>query len=255
MKKYSILTFNFNNYEILREPAEVDDDCEYVLVTDDKSISSKTWDIKYLSDEFNNADGFTKSFYVRYHPFEFVNTDVCICIDGSVNINKSLNKLYNDFVSSNADMSLMVHYCACTPYNEFPYWINCRNYDQNQAAKSMAFLREIGLNQNYKGYFETGFKICKNNTICNALHDFTYERLCKVGKDKNHIERVDQAIFSAIVNTQFTNKIKVFPVTRQIIQNNYLTYCFHGTNKPLIVQIDYDNLWMFNNKIKVYVLN
>ena len=40
MKKYSILTFNFNNYEIFREPLEVDPECEYVYVTDNPNFKS-----------------------------------------------------------------------------------------------------------------------------------------------------------------------------------------------------------------------
>ena len=87
--KYSVLTFCFGNYESIKDPLEIDSNAEYVLVTDKTDISSKIWKIKKLDSSFDNSSGFTKSFYVRYHPFEFVNTDTCIVIDGSILIKKS----------------------------------------------------------------------------------------------------------------------------------------------------------------------
>ena len=99
MAKYSVLTFVFNDYDFIREPLELSNDCEYILVTDNKDIKSTKWNIKYLPKEYENASGFTKSFYVRYHPFEFVSTDVCIVLDGSNQIKKPLDKLVNDFLS------------------------------------------------------------------------------------------------------------------------------------------------------------
>ena len=32
--KYSVLMYNFNDYEIMREPQEIDPECEYIYVTD-----------------------------------------------------------------------------------------------------------------------------------------------------------------------------------------------------------------------------
>ena len=37
-KLYSILMYNFNNYEIMREPEEIDPDCEYIYITDDENL-------------------------------------------------------------------------------------------------------------------------------------------------------------------------------------------------------------------------
>lgn len=254
MKKYSILSFNFCNYEILREPLEVDPECDYILVTDNKKLTSNYWTIKYLPSELEDCDGFTKSFYVRYHPFEFVNTECCIVIDGSVQINKSLHKLFNDFEKSSADASFMVHFCTLNPFAEYSYWQHSRNVEKIQVEKSKRFLTILGLSPSYKGYFETGFKICKNNKICNEIHEAVYNALKLIGKDEKHIERVDQTIFSGIINVLYSD-MKIFPVTRQIIQNSYLTYCDHNTNHPNRVRINFNNLWLFNKRIQVYTLD
>ena len=66
--KYSVLTYNFNNYEIMHEPAYVDPDAEYVYVTDDKNMKSDTW--KIVTDESLEGMGkWEKMYFVRYNPF------------------------------------------------------------------------------------------------------------------------------------------------------------------------------------------
>ena len=71
--------------------------------------------------------------------------------------------------------------------------------------------------------------------------------------DKNKVDRLDQTIWSAIINTMFEN-LKVFPVTRQIIQNDYLQLCSHKSTKAEIRNINFNNLFMFNKKVNVYKL-
>lgn len=252
--KYSILTFIFGNYECLREPLELSENCEYVVVTDNKNLKSNNWTIKYLPDEYNMADGFTKSFYVRYHPFEFVNNDICIVLDGSILIKKSLDKLVNDFSNSGADACFSIHYIQWNARNEYSYWTKYRGYSELQAKKGIAFMNAIGYKPDYKGCFETTFKICKNNDINNDLNNFVYKCLEKVTNDKMHVDRVDQSIFSAVINTNF-NTMNILPVCRQAYQSDYLMCCHHNTNTPNIASMsNIDNLYLFNKPIKIYKL-
>lgn len=253
MKKYSVLTFIMNNYDLVREPFEISDDAEYVLVTDNPNLKSNKWQIKLIPDWLKNADGFTKSFYVRYHPFEFVNTDICMVLDGSIQIKKSLDKLYNDFIKSNNDCLFMVHYCQINIINEYGYWVTQRNYPKEQVNKTFAFFKAIGYDKSYKGSFEATFKIVKKCSSIENLHNFVYKCLEKIGVDNLHIERVDQGILTAVINTNFTD-LKILPATHQIIQNNYMTYCHHNTNKSYPVKVDYKNLYLFNKPVKVYTL-
>lgn len=43
--RYSILTYNFNGYEILREIENPQDDVEYIYVTDNQEFKSDTWNV------------------------------------------------------------------------------------------------------------------------------------------------------------------------------------------------------------------
>ena len=253
MAKYSVLTFVFNDYDFIREPLEVSPDCEYVLVTDNRNITSSKWTIKYLSSNFDNATGFTKSFYVRYHPFEFVSTDVCIVLDGSNQIKRPLDKLINDFLNSKKDVCLSVHWCQTTPYNEYAYWLNERKYDFTQYHKNVSMIKAIGLKPEYKGCFEANFFIWKKNDTSLTIQQFVYDCIKKISPDEKHLDRLDQSILSAVINCIFKD-ITIFPVTHQILQNDYIQFYFHHTWTPFVGKINFDNLWLRNKKIKVYTL-
>ena len=253
MAKYSVLTFVFNDYDFIREPLELSNDCEYILVTDNKDIKSTKWNIKYLPKEYENASGFTKSFYVRYHPFEFVSTDVCIVLDGSNQIKKPLDKLVNDFLNSNKDICLNLHWCQTSPYNEYSYWLNTRNYDYNQFIKNIAMVKALGLKPDYKGCFEASFFIWKKSKLSYEIQDFIYKCLEKISPDNMHLDRLDQSILSAVINCIFTD-ISIFPVTHQVLQSNYIQFYLHHSWTPFIGKINFNNLWLRNKKIEVYTL-
>ena len=49
MKKYSVLTFNVGGYEIIHEITKeaINQEIEYIYVTDDETIKSDTWTVVY----------------------------------------------------------------------------------------------------------------------------------------------------------------------------------------------------------------
>lgn len=253
MKKYSVLTFLMNDYDIVREPLEISEECEYVLVTDNKTLKSDTWTIKYIPDELMTKDGFTKSFYVRYHPFEFVTTDICIVLDASIRINKSLDKIIDDFLTSKKDICLSVHWNMINAWPEYVYWVNYRNYSRAQAERGMSFMRAIGYTPEYKGCFEATFKIQKNNAINNEINDCVWRALMMLGNNK-YADRVDQSILSAIMNTLYEDTA-VFPITRTLYQSTYMTCFEHHSTTPLTVNILKKDYFLFNKKCELYEIH
>ena len=56
-----------------------------------------------------------------------------------------------------------------------------------------------------------------------------------------------------VFNTYF-QKMKVLPVTRQIIQSDYLQYCHHNTNIPIRLNVPFNEIYFRNNKIKPVII-
>jgi hypothetical protein len=74
VKNRSVLTYSFGtNTDLLRDPLVVDDEIEYVCVTDNKDLSSKVWNIVYrdFPEVKSNRD---KVVLVKFDPFSFVTT-------------------------------------------------------------------------------------------------------------------------------------------------------------------------------------
>lgn len=103
--KYSVITAIFGEYEMVREIQDPRDDVEYVLVTDNPNLVSTTWKIKLVDSFFDGMSGYAKSFYVKYHPFEFIESDVFLWIDGSIQIKKDFTEaIMTPFINSNYDL-------------------------------------------------------------------------------------------------------------------------------------------------------
>lgn len=236
-KKYSILTYIFGNYEFVREPLEIDNDCEYILVTDNKSLTSKNWKIVYLDSKFDGYTPISKTFYVRYHPFDFITTDTVFLLDGSMEIRKNLNKLFKDFNNGNYDCALGTFPQPIKSIDElYSYWIKYRNYEISQAEKSKAFLRALKVN-NMSVYHETGYMLFKNNSKCLQFLEFVYSSIKRISIAENNLDRLDQPIFNGILYT-LCNDLNVLSLSRELIQSSYIQYYKHNTLNKLVININ-----------------
>lgn len=252
MKKYTILTFNFNNYEIFREPEIIDEECDYVYVTDNKNYKSNIWKIKVLDSTFDDKTPYYKSFYVRYHPFEFVSTDICIIIDASMKIKKSFNSIINDFNKDNYDISLLLMpFHNNMPYEEIKIWCTKLKRLNKEQADLLFNFYKIYKMETYRGGIDAGFKIVKNTNIINDLHKFVWEHILFL-KGNSDVCRLDQVILSLLFY-KFFNNLKVMLMSRRFIQSDYLAYCQHGTNNEnYFYNIDYNNQYFLNKPANFY---
>lgn len=251
MKKYSILTFNFNNYEIFREPLKVDPECEYVYVTDNPNFKSNVWKI-VLENKHPNASPFYKSFYVRYHPFEYVSTDTCIVIDSSMKIKQKLDKVIDDFNKSNNDIGLLLMpFHDNKPFVEIGIWNKIlKRLSDKQTALLYGLYHHYQM-ENYRGGIDAGFKIVKNNKLTEDFHNTIWEHILFLRGDID-ICRLDQVVLSLILYKMYSN-LSVMLFSRKWIESSYIAYCKHGTNiENHSTGINWNNQYFMNQPAKFY---
>lgn len=255
MARYSVLTYIFGGYDTLHEIVEKDKDAEYILVTDDKSLTSSTWNVVY-DDTLTGLSVFDKCYKVRFNPFKYCSSDICLRIDGSFVVKKSLKDIIDEFETGNYDMSLMIHPVRNNMISEYQTWIKYRNYDINQANKCLNVMRSFGYDFKYKGLYQCGFVIQRKNQLTDDVNSRTFFLLKMLGKDGN-IERIDQTIFSFVLNSEF-NHINVMPVSETLITDSeYLSWCDHSTNEPIPPKKYTSTPFLFNKPctIKHFVNN
>lgn len=253
MYKYAVIMFNFNNYETFKEPLELDPDCEYVYVTDNTKLKSNKWKI-IVDNSLNGKLVFEKCFYVRYNLFKYTNAPVAIYMDGSFQIYKSLKPIYDSFIESNADLGICIHPYRNEIFAEYTTWVNTRNYSVENVKKVMKIMAELNYPTHYKGLYQAGMRICKNTELNKTIDTEVFKTLKKLSTP-NSFERLDQTIYSIILNSKYENKIKIFPFAQQVFQSNLIRWKIHGTNKNHPAPLgNYKTGYVFNKEVNLFNL-
>ena len=246
--------YNFNNYEIMREPREIDPECEYIYVTDNPDLQKQTKVWKIVVDkDLDGLSVFDKCYKVRFNLFKYCSTDTCIYLDGSVQIYKSLRKFYNDFMASGNELGLIIHPLRFSIPREYEIWKQFRRYPEKQAEKCMKAMQAMGYDLNYKGLYEMTVRIVKNTPRNKLIDESCYNLLKKLGT-KDCIERLDQTAYSCLMNLAFSDT-KVFPMSEQIIHSDYMKWCIHGKEKinPILANTDKRNDgFLFDKMVTLY---
>ena len=167
--KYSILTCVFGNYELLRQPIVVDPECEYICVTDREDLyDNGAWQIKHLNPILQTMPFTTQWTYVRYHPFDFVSNDVCLYIDGSIQVmyGDIQNILIKPFAEGDFIYGIMppVNQVECNIYDDIACWENTRNLSAMISNKVRRYLKDN--NYNVDGMLQSGFLMYKKCQEC-----------------------------------------------------------------------------------------
>ena len=245
--KYTILTCNFNNYEIMREISNPQDDVEYIYVTDDESIKSSTW--KIIADhDLDGLTPFEKVKKVRENPFKYCSTNTCVRIDASIEVIGSIDKLVDAFYMSNCDIGAMVHPERDNVYDEYDKWISWRGVNPDEKENVINALEKFGCNLSIKGLYETGLMIYMNNVYTKSLLKKLSEALNAVGE-----VRVDQAVFSSVVNS--FDLVYLFPMSHECIQSNALVSMEHNSCFTCVVHDIPEYGYVKNKYVKLYNIN
>ena len=238
--KYSVLCYIFNGYEQVREVQEKDPNAEYILVTDDPKLKSKTWKVVYDA-KLAKMSVYRRCCNVRYNPFKYISTNLCIYIDGSIQIKKSLHKLVDDFCKSQKDLAICGHPFFCNILQEYTCWVHDKRgrYSADLANRNLKLLASYGYDFSFKSHVQTGFKVFRNIKYIRDLDRLTYSMLEMLGSDEE-IERLDQCIYNFVLNKFFRN-MNLMVLSPQVYNSQFMQIYEHGTNVP-VTCVDYKKL-------------
>lgn len=250
-KRYTILTYIFNDYEIVHEIENPQFDVEYILVTDNKNLFSNSWNVAY-DEGLEKFSALEKCYRVRFNCFKYCSTDICLRVDSSIIINDSLDGLINEFINGDYDCALMLHPYRYNFKEEYSAWCEERGYPKEQMKKCIGYMETNDYDFEYKSLFQLTVSLTKRTNLTHKIDRITFNLLKKLG-DYNEFERIDQIIFSYIINTKFKN-LKVMPLSEQIIHSRCMKWCFHKTNVQINRSFDNNEFYMFNKLTKAYTL-
>lgn len=235
-RDYTVLSFAFGGYEKIRDPYEFDRGAEYVYVTDRESTSA--WKLT-VDERMRDMDPVYASYYVRYHPFEYSEADTVFVVDGSVQICDTLRPIYEEFRESGRDyMPMLTNYRDDD--SKIEQWTRDRRLSPIDREKIRDFLSETGL-EKQKGSIGSALIGLRRSPVIERLLYDCWNKLLELGHD-GVPNRMDEVVMHKLLSSR-REKISVYPVSVQIIQSTYMTYCCHGSQTPIEKYANYDQYY------------
>ena len=242
--KYTVLTYIFNDYEIVHEIGEKDPEAEYLLITDDKNLQSLTWTVVY-DESLTKMSAFGRNYFVRLHPFRYAHTDVVVRMDGSIGLRKPLTALVQAFNDGKYDRCLMIHPDRNTFVEEVDVWCKTRDYSLKVAARFLNMAEQMGYKLKYKGLYQGCFEIVRKGEINRDINNLTYGLMQYTGGDD--IDRLDQHVTSLVINHFFSSKLKAMTVSEALVTDGKLMqWYYHKSDNPIQMKHDTIQPVLFN---------
>ena len=239
-KEYAVITFLFGDYDILRDPDEIDENAEYICITDRTDLKSNIWKFENITEyDISNYNDWQKTLIARYTALNHTNANIVFIVDASVHIKKSLLSIAYQF-SGNTEGAYIVHPWRTSYMEEFDEWINKRNLDSNQKTEFINYCNKHNYNYEEEGFFMTTVMIQKNSSINKYMNNYILNELMN---NFNFSIRVDQCYFSIIFINDFFRKytdILIYYLSMQILDSDYFEYYYHGQNYTHHDEYKYD---------------
>ena len=250
--KYTVLTFLFGDYDILKEPDEYDENAEYICITDRTDLRSNVW--KFIYDEdLNQYDiGIQKSFCVKYKKiFNYISPEskYVIRLDASIKIYKSLRPIIEYIDNNECECALMIHPERRNLIDEYNRWITLRNQDPIYQNIFFNKMYEIGFNLFDTGLIETTAQIYK---VCDKVKNMVNDISNIIEETSNFCDNNDQCYYTYVLS-KYIDDLNILYINRQFISSDYLDLCHHYTDTP--VYKNHINPYSEEDKLYLYDLN
>lgn len=229
MEKYTVLTYDFGGYEKVHEIKEKSPNAEYLYVTDNQDLQSDTWEIMYIDNPWPD-DVFRLCYEVRFNPWNYVDTDIVVRVDGSIGIDRNLDELVQYFIDGDYDIGFPLHPLRDTMIHEYSAWVQLRQYPVDQANRCLAFMQKIGYDVvNFKGMGQYNVVIQKRNRINELINEGTMWALKTMAGPGKEIERIDQTVGNMIIQ-KFYPETKVMPMSVDLTDGLWMTWYGHNSD-------------------------
>ena len=224
--KYSILTCIFGGYEDLKEIKDYREDVEYVCVTDNHDLKSEQWKMVYNDDFFSKLPTVDRFAYVRFHPFQFVESDICVTIDASAEL---LTDFYDDiispFISGGYEYAVTLHYENKTLRDDLNTWQAIRGYKEGDYKRITELLGE-DLDK-IRGCVSGGFIIHSDKRTCHTINEMSWELIHAFSSD-NSADRNFQLELEYVLNKYYADSDKIMFIHPFVFEGRHVRHWTHN---------------------------
>lgn len=206
MKKI-VFTCITNSYDDLKEPLIITEDWEYICFTNNKNIfknKNTVWNVIYME-----LPTVKHQREIKINPSKFFNYDVCMWIDGSIQINCNLDAFVCRYHLEK--FTTLLHPHRLCVYDEAEACIKLKKDSRVTICDQMAEYRKSGFPRDM-GMIGSGLII---RTKCKENDDFAVKWWREVEK---HSKR-DQLSFNYVM---YNNRIKYNLISFGVLKNEFI---------------------------------
>ena len=206
---------------------------------------------------------FEKCYMVRFNLFNYVHSDICVRVDGTIEICKSLDPVIEKFNKGNYKLALMPH-ARYNLIDEYNAWVSARGYPRERAQSIVDLLvAKTKYDFSFKGAAELTICIERKCKQVQDLDRMVFAFLKYLGTEEDGIERIDQIIYSIILNRYFQDLPIMLIFNHIFLGSSYMKLYHHtheNNDEAYELEVPYDQnkeyyAWFFNQQRKLDFLN
>lgn len=219
-KKIIVYTCNFGGYESIKEPLLTDPTVEYIIFTDDKSITSNNWKIVVIDEKLKDPRRTSRLAKIMPHRY-LPDHDISVYIDSSLEIKTDDIRTMVAECLQGKDIALYKHYRRNCVYDEIKFVMNSTDRvvdDKDLCIKAIKKYEEINYPKN-NGLYENGFMIRCNTKKIQEFSELWW---------KEYISGTERDQFTFMYATWLAG-ISPNPIGhgKQVRVNNYVNFYKH----------------------------
>lgn len=175
-KRRVVYTVIIGNYDLLREVREVDPSVDYICITDNTELTSKTWKLVAVDQNFSALRSDMKNRLYKMFPNRFFpDYEESLYVDGNIEIMASVSSLFDTYLAE-GDIAIPRHPLRTCLYDEAEA---CRAGGKGNAETildQVKFYREQGFPEK-AGLFENNVLLRRHNrTFVTALMEAWWQQ-------------------------------------------------------------------------------
>lgn len=181
MKKICVYTCITGNYDNLHEVEVIDKSVDYICFTNNKKITSDTWQIVYIEDETLDNQRLSRKIKMLSHPIIEENYEISVWMDASVVFDRKVSEFVSKYLKKSPFAAFKHSFRNCI-YEEAKECIRQKRDKKETILKHIDFLKK----ENYpekNGLCEMTVFIKKHNDKkVKETMQMWFDMLCKYSK-------------------------------------------------------------------------
>lgn len=175
-KKVVIYTCIIGNYDEIKDPVYVDDNCDYILITDNPNLRSDKWKIELvpleISEKYKNNSTLISRYYKLNPHLIFEKYNYSIYVDGSIKVVSNIAAYINN-INEEVGIATFIHRDRSCIYDEAKICKILKKGNLTNLKKQIRKYQEEEFPEQY-GMLECGIIVTNlNNKIgLNLLNDW-----------------------------------------------------------------------------------